>query len=317
MTSYIIRRLGQIVLVLFIVSILIFSLLQLAPGDPATVLAGPGTSVEELQAIREDLGLNKPIHMQYVTFVKKLFNGTLKSYAYKQPVISIIAERFPATLELGLFAIILATIVSIPAGIISAIWQDSAADYTVTTVALLGISTPVFWTALMLMLLLSIQLDALPVSGRGATLWGFSIFTLDGLRHIVIPMIALSSVQMAMNTRLTRSSMLEVLREDYITTARSKGLKENVVILGHAFRNAVLPVMTNIGMMVGTMVAGAVLTETTTAWPGLGRLMISSINRRDFAVIFALTLLISFGYVVSYLIVDILYAYADPRITYD
>ena len=317
MTSYIIRRLGQIVLVLFIVSILIFSLLQLAPGDPATVLAGPGTSVEELQAIREDLGLNKPIHMQYLTFVKKLFNGTLKSYAYKQPVISIIAERFPATLELGLFAIILATIVSIPAGIISAIWQDTSADYTVTTVALLGISTPVFWTALMLMLLLSIQLDALPVSGRGATLWGFSIFTLDGLRHIVIPMIALSSVQMAMNTRLTRSSMLEVLREDYITTARSKGLKENVVILGHAFRNAVLPVMTNIGMMVGTMVAGAVLTETTTAWPGLGRLMISSINRRDFAVIFALTLLISFGYVVSYLIVDILYAYADPRITYD
>ncbi len=317
MTSYIIRRLGQIFLVLFIVSILIFSLLQLAPGDPATVLAGPGTSVEELQAIREDLGLNKPIHMQYVTFVKKLFNGTLKSYAYKQPVISIIAERFPATLELGLFAIILATIISIPAGIISAIWKDTAADYTVTTVALLGISTPVFWTALMLMLLLSIQLDALPVSGRGATFWGFSIFTLDGLRHIVIPMIALSSVQMAMNTRLTRSSMLEVLREDYITTARSKGLKENVVILGHAFRNAVLPVMTNIGMMVGTMVAGAVLTETTTAWPGLGRLMISSINRRDFAVIFALTLLISFGYVVSYLIVDILYAYADPRITYD
>ncbi|MCF7889959.1 ABC transporter permease [Candidatus Bipolaricaulota bacterium] len=317
MTSYIIRRIGQIVLVLFVVSVLIFSLLQLAPGDPATVLAGPGTSLEELEAIRQDLGLNKPIHMQYLTFVKKLFNGTLKSYAYKQPVISIIAERFPASLELGLFAVILATIVSIPAGIISAIWQDSPADYTVTTVALLGISTPVFWTALMLMLLLSIQLDALPVSGRGATLWGFSIFTLDGLRHIVIPMLALSSVQMAMNTRLTRSSMLEVLREDYITTARSKGLKESVVILGHAFRNAVLPVMTNVGMMVGTIVAGAVLTETTTAWPGLGRLMISSINRRDFAVIFALTLLMSFGYVLSYLIVDILYAYADPRITYD
>ncbi|MBS3814861.1 ABC transporter permease [Candidatus Bipolaricaulota bacterium] len=317
MTSYIIRRLGQIVLVLFVVSVLIFTLLQLAPGDPATVMAGPGTSIEELESIRQDLGLNKPIHMQYFTFVKKLFNGTLKSYAYKQPVISIIAERFPATLELGLFAIILATIVSIPAGIISAIWQDTTADYTVTTVALLGISTPVFWTALMLMLLLSIQFDALPVSGRGATLWGFSIFTLDGLRHIVIPMIALSSVQMAMNTRLTRSSMLEVLREDYITTARSKGLKENVVILGHAFRNGVLPVMTNVGMMVGTMVAGAVLTETTTAWPGLGRLMVSSINRRDFAVIFALTLLISFGYVISYLIVDILYAYADPRITYE
>lgn len=317
MTSYIIRRIGQIILVLFVVSVLIFSLLQLAPGDPATVLAGPGTSVEELEAIRQDLGLNKPMHMQYFTFVKKLFNGTLTSYAYKQPVIEIIAERFPATLELGFFAIILATVVSIPAGIISAIWQDTPADYTVTTVALLGISTPVFWTALMLMLFLSIQLDALPVSGRGATLWGFSIFTLDGLRHIIIPMIALASVQMAMNTRLTRSSMLEVLREDYITTARSKGLKESVVILGHAFRNAILPVMTNVGMMVGTMVAGAVLTETTTAWPGLGLLMISSISRRDFAVIFALTLLISFGYVVSYLIVDILYAYADPRITYD
>jgi len=317
MTSYIVRRLGQIVLVLFAVSILIFGLLQAAPGDPATVLAGPGTSIEELDAIRENLGLDKSLPMQYWTFVKKLFNGTLRSYAYKQPVISIIAERFPATLELGLFALILATIVSIPAGIISAIWQDTPADYTVTTVALLGISTPVFWTALILMLLLSIQFDALPVSGRGATLWGFSVFTLDGLRHIVIPMIALSSVQMAMNTRLTRSSMLEVLREDYITTARSKGLKDSVVILGHAFRNAVLPVMTNVGMMVGTLVAGAVLTETTTAWPGLGRLMISSIERRDFAVIFALTLLIAFGYVVSYLIVDILYAYADPRITYD
>lgn len=317
MTSYIVRRLGQIVLVLFAVSILIFGLLQAAPGDPATVLAGPGTSIEELEAIRENLGLDKSLPVQYWTFVRKLFNGTLRSYAYKQPVISIIAERFPATLELGVFALILATIVSIPAGIISAIWQDTPADYTVTTVALLGISTPVFWTALILMLLLSIQFDALPVSGRGATLWGFSIFTLDGLRHIIIPMIALSSVQMAMNTRLTRSSMLEVLREDYITTARSKGLKDSVVILGHAFRNAVLPVMTNVGMMVGTLVAGAVLTETTTAWPGLGRLMISSISRRDFAVIFALTLLIAFGYVVSYLIVDILYAYADPRITYD
>lgn len=317
MTSYIVRRLGQIVLVLFIVSVLIFTLLQLAPGDPATVLAGPGTSLEELESIRQNLGLNKPLHMQYLTFVKKLFNGTLRSYAYKQPVISIIAERFPATLELGFFALILAIIISIPAGIVSAIWQDTPTDYSVTTVALVGISTPVFWTALMLMLLLSIQLDALPVSGRGATLWGFSIFTLDGLRHIIIPMIALSSVQMAMNTRLTRSSMLEVLREDYVTTARSKGLKESAVILGHAFRNAVLPVMTNVGMMVGTMVAGAVLTETTTAWPGLGRLMVSSIHRRDFAVIFALTLLISFGYVMSYLIVDILYAYADPRITYD
>lgn len=317
MTAYIIRRIGQIVLVLFVVSVLIFSLLQLAPGDPATVLAGPGTSLEELQAIRQDLGLNKPIHIQYLNFVKRLFNGTLRSYAYKQPVIEIIGARLPATVELGLFALILATVISIPAGIISALWQDTATDYTVTTVALVGISTPVFWTALMLMLLLSIKLDALPVSGRGATVWGFSIFTLDGLRHIVIPMIALSSVQMATNTRLTRSSMLEVLREDYITTARSKGLKERVVIIGHAFRNAILPVMTNVGMMVGTLVAGAVLTETTTAWPGLGRLMVSSIHRRDFAVIFALTLLISFGYVFSYLVVDILYAYADPRITYD
>lgn len=317
MPAYIIRRLGQIFLVLFAVSILIFSLLQAAPGDPATVLAGPGTSLAELQAIREDLGLDKPIYMQYWTFVKKLFNGTLKSYAYKQSVISIIGERFPATLELGLFAVILATLISVPAGIISAAWQDSIADYTVTTVALVGISTPVFWTALMLMLLLSIQFDALPVSGRGATLWGFSIFTVDGLRHIIIPTIALSSVQMAMNTRLTRSSMLEVLREDYVTTARSKGLKESAVVLGHAFRNAILPVMTNLGMMVGTLVAGAVLTETTTAWPGLGRLMVSSISRRDFAVIFALTLIIAFGYVTSYLIVDILYAYADPRITYD
>lgn len=317
MAAYIIRRLAQVAFVLFAVSILIFTLLHIAPGDPATVLAGKTTSLEELEAIRRNLGLDKPLHIQYLTFISKLFTGKLRSYAYKQSVISLILERLPATLELGFFSLVLATMVSLPSGIIAAVKRNSFLDYIVTSTALLGVSTPVFWTALMLMLLLSVQFGLLPVSGRGETLFGWSILTPDGLRHIIIPMLALASVQMAMNTRLTRSSMLETLSKNYVTTARSKGLKESVVVIRHAFRNALLPVMTNVGMMVGTLVAGAVLTETTTAWPGLGRLMVSSITRRDYTTVFSLTLFVSFVYVFSYLVVDVLYAYVDPRITYD
>jgi peptide/nickel transport system permease protein len=305
------------VFVLFGITILLFAVMKFAPGDPARIMAGLGATPEIIEAIRHKLGLDRPLHIQYLKFISGLFSGSLKSYTFHMTVKDIIFQRLQATVELGLASLLLALAISIPAGVLSAVRKDSLLDYSVTTVALVGISTPVFWTALILMIVISVQLDLLPVSGRGETIWGWSFLTLDGIKHLIIPAVALASVQMAMNARLTRASMLEVLRSEYITTARAKGLRESVVIVFHAFKNALLPVLTNVGLQFGTLVAGAVLTETTTAWPGLGRLMYEAITRRDETVVFGLTFFIATVYLISYLIVDILYAYIDPRITYE
>jgi len=317
MFSYVVRRFGQLVFVLFGLTVLMFILLKTMPGDPAKVMAGIGARIETIESIRVKLGLDKPWPVQYWRMLSGLVNGQLQAMTYHKPVWTVIIERLPATLELGVAAIILALLISIPAGLLSAIYRNSPLDYTVTTVALMGISIPVFWFALMLMLVFGVILHVLPVSGRGATLWGCSFLTIDGLRHLIIPAVALSSVQMAMNARLTRASMLEVMRQEYIDTARAKGLAERVVLIKHAFRNALAPVITNIGLQVGALFAGAVLTETTTAWPGIGRLMFESILRRDQAVVFGLALFMATFYMFSYLVVDIMYAYIDPRITYD
>ncbi len=324
MIGYTIRRLIQVVFTLFALTVLIFLLLKLMPGDPAAVMAGLGAELETIQGIREELGLNRPWPVQYWRFISGLFNGNLEAMTYHRSVWSVIFSRLPATVELGVFGLIIALVVSIPAGLLSAIYRNSLLDYSVTTVALVGISIPVFWFALMLMLIFGVILKILPVSGRGATvtLFGWENFRLsfvtwDGFRHLIIPSVALSSVLMAMNARLTRASMLEVLRQEYVTTARAKGLKERVVLIKHAFRNALAPVVTNVGLQIGTLVAGAVLTETTTAWPGIGRLMIESIQRMDQAVVFGLALFLAVFFQISYVIVDLLYAYIDPRITYD
>lgn len=317
MFGYAIRRTAQLLLVLFGLTILLFVLLKTMPGDPARIMAGLGATPETIEAIRVKLGLYKPLHVQYWRLVSGLFNGQLQAMTYHKGVWQVILERLPATVELGFFGLLIAVLVSIPAGLLSAIFRNSPLDYGVTTVALIGISIPVFWLALMLMMVFGVILHVLPVSGRGEVLWGWSFLTLDGLRHLIIPAVALSSVQMAMTARLTRASMLEVLRQEYINTARSKGLRERVVFIKHAFRNALAPVVTNIGLQVGALFAGAVLTETTTAWPGIGRLMYTSILRRDQAVVFGLALFMAAFYMLSYLIVDLLYAYIDPRITYD
>ena len=317
MSGYVVRRFAQLVFVLFGLTVLLFVMLKTMPGDPAKVMAGIGARLETIQAIRVKLGLDRPWPIQYWKMVSGLFNGQLQAMTYHQSVWAVILERLPATVELGTFAMIIALLVSIPSGLLSAIYRNSLLDYGVTTVALIGISIPVFWLALMLMLVFGVILHILPVSGRGATLGVWSFLTIDGLRHMVIPAVALSSVQMAMNARLTRASMLEVLQQEYINTARAKGLAERVVLVKHAFRNALAPVITNIGLQIGALFAGAVLTETTTAWPGIGRLMYESIMRRDQAVVFGLALFMAAAYMVSYLVVDIMYAYIDPRITYD
>lgn len=317
MFAYTVRRLAQMVVVLFGLTILIFAMLKAMPGDPAKVMAGLGARPETIASIRLKLGLDEPLPVQYWRFITGLLNGQLQAMTFHTSVWAVIVERLPATVELGVFALIIALLVSIPAGILSAVYRNSALDYAVTTVALVGISIPVFWLALMLMLVFGVILKVLPVSGRGETLWGWSFLTVSGLRHLVIPSVALASVQMALNARLTRASMLEVMRQEYVKSARAKGLREWVVMGRHAFRNAMLPVVTNVGLQVGALFAGAVLTETTTAWPGIGRLMVESIARLDQAVVFGLALFMGACFMLSYLFIDLLYAYIDPRITYD
>lgn len=317
MFAYAVRRLGQMVLVLFGLTVLLFIILKAMPGDPAMVMAGLGAKIQTIEAIREKLGLDQSLPVQYWRLLSGLFNGQLQAMTYHKGVWTLILERLPATIELGFFALVFSLLISIPAGLLSAIYRNSILDYTVTTTALMGISVPVFWFALMLMMVFGVIWKILPVSGRGETLSGWSFLTLDGLRHLIIPMVALASVQMAMNARLTRASMLEVMCQEYINTARAKGLRERVVLIRHAFRNALAPVVTNIGLQVGALVAGAVLTETTTAWPGIGRLTVESISRMDEAVVFGIALFIATLFLVSNLTVDLLYAYIDPRITYD
>jgi len=317
MSVYILQRLAQMLIVLFGLTVLLFVLLKVMPGDPARVMAGLGASRETIEAIRIKLGLDDSLPIQYWRLFSGILNGQLQSMTYHKTVWAVILERLPATVELGMFALILSLVVSIPAGLLSAVFRNSLLDYIVTTVTLIGISIPVFWCALMLMIGFGIILQVLPISGRGEMLWGWSFLTIDGLRHLIIPSVALSSVQMAMTARLTRASMLEVMHQEYINTARAKGLHEFVVVIKHAFRNGLAPVVTNVGLAAGTLIAGAVLTETTTAWPGIGRLLYEAIMRRDQTLVFSLVLLMGTFYMLSYLVVDLLYAFIDPRITYD
>jgi len=317
MVGYILRRLLQLGIVLFGITILLFAVLKLMPGDPARVMAGLGATPEVIEAIRGKLGLNKPLTTQYWCLIGGIFNGNLKAATYNRSVGAVIFERLPATLELGVLALALAVLMSIPFGVLAAVYRNSPIDYGVTTLAIAGVSIPVFWLAMMLITILAVKLRVLPVSGRGDTIAGWSFLTVDGLEHLVIPVIALAAQQMAMNARLVRANMLEVLRQEYIMTARAKGLRESFVIARHAFPNALAPVITNIGLQVGAMFAGVVVTETVTAWPGMGRLMMQSILRRDQSVVFGLALFVAAVYVILNLVVDLIYAYIDPRVTYD
>lgn len=317
MLGYILRRLLQLVFVLCGLTIFLFILFETMPGDPARVMAGLGASKEAIEAIEVKLGLDKPFYERYWRLVSGLFSGQLQSMTYHERVWIVILDRLPATVELGFFAMVLSLFVAIPAGLLSAIFRNSSLDYVVTTVALTGISIPIFWLALLLMLLFGAILRVLPVSGRGATLWGWSFLTFSGLRHLIIPAVSLSAPLTALNARLIRADMLQVLRQDYMNTARAKGVRESVVIIKHAFRNALAPVVTNIGLQMGIMIGGATLVETTTAWPGIGRLMYTAILRRDEAVVLTLALFIATFHMVSYLVVDILYVYINPKVSYE
>lgn len=323
----------MLVIVLFGVSLITFVLVRAAPGDPAVHLAGEHATPEILERIRERYHLDEPIHVQYIIWVRLALQGDLgRSIESRELVTTEIKNRLPMTLELSLIAIIIAAVFGTIAGIISAVRQYSALDYSVMFGALFGVSMPVFWLGLMLLFIFGVQLGWLPVGGRLSTgvhlerITGMyildSILTLNGraftdsVGHLILPSIALATIPIATIARMTRSSMLEVLRQDYIRTERAKGLSERVVIYKHAIKNALIPVVTVIGMNIGILMGGAVLTETIFTLPGLGKYIADAILAYDYPVIQGFTLFFATAFVIINLITDLTYVYIDPRIKY-
>ena len=312
MLNYTIRRLLWLFPLLLCISVMIFGILKLTPGDPAVVLLGERATEETLALTREKFALDKPFYVQYFRMMENFLTGELESIYYKENVLKVVAQKMKPTLELGFAALFLAVMVSIPAGIISAVKRNSIFDYTAMTTALFGISIPVFFTGILLIYLFAVKLRLLPASGYGG-----GIFTLEGWRHLIMPALVLSFTMMASTTRITRSAMLDVIREDYIRTARAKGVKELWVILNHALRNAMMPITTNVGNQVARLFAGAVLTETVFAWPGIGRLAVNAIFRRDEPLVFGCVLALCFIYVVVNLMVDLAYGAINPQVRYE
>jgi len=302
MKTYLARRLLQSLLVLFGVSFVVFFILHLT-GDPALVLLPPDASAEDVQRFREAMGFNDPFIVQYGRFLSGALRGDFgQSVRHGEPAFDLVVERMPATFELAGAALGVALVLAIPAGIISAVRRNTMLDYVSTIVALLGQSMPTFWLGIMLILVFSVQFNLLPSSGRG------------GLAHLILPAITLGLFTTARITRLTRSGMLEALNQDYIRTARAKGVGGPPVIWKHALKNAAIPIVTIVGIELGTLLGGSVITETIFAWPGVGRLSVQAIYNRDYRVVQAAVFLLSTTFVLVNLVVDMLYTYLDPRI---
>src|SRR5665648_554894 len=323
MKWYITKRLLMLIPVLLGVSILAFSLIRLAPGDPAVTIAGQHASPQVISAIREKYGLNKPLTTQYWVWLKQVLHGDLgRSIVSNEYVAKEILERFPNTVELTLLSMIFAITIGCIAGIVSASRQYSVFDYSFMGLAIFGVSMPVFWLGIMLMMIFGVWLRWLPISGRISMMISFQRITgifaafFSSLRYLILPSVALSTIPMATIARVTRSSMLEVLRQDFIRTERAKGLSERVVIYKHAVRNAMIPVITVIGLNFGLLLAGAILTETVFSWPGIGRYVINAVNMRDYPVVQGCVLFFASMFVIVNLITDIVYVYIDPRIHY-
>ncbi len=298
--GYVIRRAMQSLLLLLGVTLIVFLLLQITPSDPAVVMLGENATPEALAALRESLG-----HEQYLSYLGSVLRGDWgTSIRSGRPALAIVAERLPATFELAVVAMILALVVSIPVGILSAIKRNSAMDGFSMLGALIVQSIPGYWLGLMLIILFAVVLGLLPSSGRGS--W----------QHLILPSITLASFLVGLITRLTRSCMLEVLQQDYLRTARSKGLSERVVMLRHALKNAMIPVITVVGLQIGNLLGGAVVTETVFAWPGIGSLAVVSIYQRDYPVVQAVVLLSAAVFVIINFLLDVVYQWLDPRISY-
>jgi ABC-type dipeptide/oligopeptide/nickel transport system permease component len=304
MGRFILRRLAMLIPVLVGVSLVAFLILHLAPGDPARLMAGIDASQEDVEMLRHKFGLDRPLPAQYAMFVRGLFTGELMSLRYESPAMEVILPRLKNTLVLACASIVVAVVLGVSAGVLSATHRRSWVDYAATVLSLFGISMPVFWWGLLLMLLFSVKLMWLPSGGMGT------------IRHIILPALVLGTASTGIIARMTRSSMLDVLRQDYITTATAKGLTRQLVVNRHALRNALIPTVTVVGLQFGQLLAGAVLTETVFTWPGIGRLLVSSILARDLPVVQATLVIVALFFVFVNLAVDILYAILDPRIRY-
>ncbi len=288
------------------VMIIVFAMVRLAPGDPAQLLAGEFADAQTIELIRERFGLNEPTHVQFYRFVSGVVQGDFgMSTRTNRAVTADLRSYFPNTIELALGAILVALVFGIPAGILAALRPNSPFDLSVMIGALIGVSMPVFWFGLLAILIFSVQLGWFPVAGRGT------------IRHLVLPAITLGLSSMAIIARMTRSSMLEVLNQDFIRTARAKGLFGRGVVMKHALRNALVPVVTVVGLQFGALLAGAVITETVFSWPGIGRLLVDSIRARDYPVVQGSVLLIAVTFIFVNLVVDLVYGFIDPRIRYE
>ncbi len=345
MFNYIIRRIIMLLPVLFGVSLLVFLVLHVFTVDPTSVILGQHATEEKMQALRVELGLTDPLYVQFGRYIKGVVTGDLgRSLFTKSPVMDEILTRFPATLELTLCALIFAIVVGVSAGIVSAVKQYTWIDYLTMVGALVGVSMPIFWLGLVLIDVFAVRLGWLPISNRLDPNINMTIYTdmyvIDGIingikltfsegfkaanwyplgnavKHLIMPAIALGAASTAVIARMTRSSMLEVIRQDYIRTAWAKGLGSKAVILGHALKNALIPVITVIGLQFGSLLGGAVLTETIFSWPGIGTLTFMAIDHSDFPLVQGTVLISATIYVLVNLVVDILYAFIDPRIHY-
>lgn len=305
MGRYIVSRLYQAVLVLFGVSAVVFLLLRLS-GDPALLMLPQDATKEAVEQFRHTHGFDRPLYVQFWHFLVGAVQGDLgESLKFNQPAFSLVLERFPATIELAVAALVLSILIGIPLGIISAVKRNSLTDTFAMVFSMLGQSIPSFWLGIMLILLFSVHWQIFPPFGRG------------GVSHLVLPAISLSTWSAARVARLTRSGMIEVLGQDYIRTARAKGLASSMIVQRHALKNAILPIITVLGLDLGALLGGAVITETIFAWPGVGQLAMQSIYSRDYPVVQATVLLVAASYVLVNLAVDVTYGYLNPRIRFD
>ena len=308
MFSYVIRKILYSVPVIWGVVTVVFILMAVVPGDPARLMMGQRGDPATLARIRADLGLDLPLHRQYFRFLGDMARGDLgKSYRNNERVTTALADRFGATMRLAFWAMVVAAVIGVAAGILSAVKQYSLFDYSAMFIAISGVSAPVFWVGLLLLLVFAYGFHVIPGVGYGDGDW----------RYLVLPVITLGVRPAALIARLTRSCMLEVMSQDYIRTARAKGLAEKVVVIKHAFKNALIPVVTIIGTQVAELLSGAVLTETIFAWPGVGRLAVEALVARDFPMIRGTVIFMALLFLVANLLVDLSYGFIDPRIRYD
>ena len=305
MAKYLVRRILQIIPVLLIISVIVFILVNVA-GDPTSTMLPPTASDEERDVLREALGLNKPLPEQYWIFITNAVKGDFgTSFRYRLPAVELAVDRIPASVQLAGIALLFSIIIAIPLGILSAQYRNSPFDLVISGISVLGRAMPGFWVAIMLILFLAVQNQIFPVSGRD-----------DGLMSLVLPGLTLSFGTASQIIPLIRSNMLDIMHQDYIRTARSKGIKESVVICKHAFKNALVPVVTIVALQIPGLIGGALITETVFAWPGLGQLLVQAINTRDMSIVQACIFIIALLTLVANLIADIVYCLVDPRIKY-